>query len=595
MVQAVCCLRPVWNDENECIWHADKDEKPISELQVARTDVPETIEGIILRNSNLGNAISFENCTMRDGDFSGGDFTGADFSDAHMPRSDFSNATLREASFSNSEVYNSTFKEASVWEADLSNSDLKKSDFCNSSVSRSDFSYSKLHNSRFVDSSAHDVDFSNAHLEGVNLSQSTLSGSNFSNTLLVDSCFDDSNINKVNFSKASLPRSSFIGSRGDNPKFIDCKLEKAQFIESELNNPNFTKSNLKATDFSDASLSRGDFSQADLREATLTGADLTNTDFSGADLHGADFSGADLSNANLSGANLEETSFESAQLQQANLEEANLKRSRLEDCDLNSAVVKNANLERAVLTQADLFNANLTGSDLYGAVLADVRLNDETNFGFHYLEEPEKALWTHRQIQELFRKNALPKQARRSYLQRKKIRRKQFWEKATIPPFIQGIVRQTNYFRVNNVLARKYRSYVTGNHAKVSKYGNAFYWLKSSLSDLIMRYGEGPWRVISISLLVIMVSALVYPVFGIKSGTQIHTYPPIGRLSSEKLFHICNLLVESLYFSTVTFTTLGYGDLQPVGLAKIISAIESFLGALLMALLVFVLGRRTTW
>ena len=57
-----------------------------------------------------------------------------------------------------------------------------------------------------------------------------------------------------------------------------------------------------------------------------------------------------------------------------------------------------------------------------------------------------------------------------------------------------------------------------------------------------------------------------------------------------------SILSANLYFSAVTFTTLGYGDIQPASpVAQALASIESFLGALLMALLVFVLGRQTAW
>ena len=53
-----------------------------------------------------------------------------------------------------------------------------------------------------------------------------------------------------------------------------------------------------------------------------------------------------------------------------------------------------------------------------------------------------------------------------------------------------------------------------------------------------------------------------------------------------------SLLLESLYFSTLTFTTLGMGDYEPVGVGQIIATLNTALGAVLIALLVFVLGRR---
>ena len=45
-------------------------------------------------------------------------------------------------------------------------------------------------------------------------------------------------------------------------------------------------------------------------------------------------------------------------------------------------------------------------------------------------------------------------------------------------------------------------------------------------------------------------------------------------------------IFDGLYFSIVTWTTLGYGDLYPVGLGKFIAAIEALSGYIFTALLV---------
>jgi len=41
-----------------------------------------------------------------------------------------------------------------------------------------------------------------------------------------------------------------------------------------------------------------------------------------------------------------------------------------------------------------------------------------------------------------------------------------------------------------------------------------------------------------------------------------------------------------LYFSTVTFTTLGYGDMSPMGWLRAVALIEAFFGALTIGFLV---------
>jgi hypothetical protein len=50
----------------------------------------------------------------------------------------------------------------------------------------------------------------------------------------------------------------------------------------------------------------------------------------------------------------------------------------------------------------------------------------------------------------------------------------------------------------------------------------------------------------------------------------------------------------ALYFSIVTWTTLGYGDVQPVGLSRAFSAVEALLGYIYLGLLVSVVVKVVT-
>jgi voltage-gated potassium channel Kch len=50
---------------------------------------------------------------------------------------------------------------------------------------------------------------------------------------------------------------------------------------------------------------------------------------------------------------------------------------------------------------------------------------------------------------------------------------------------------------------------------------------------------------------------------------------------------------DPLYFSFVTFTTLGYGDIVPIsGIAKLLVILESFAGYIMGGLLVAILARK---
>ncbi len=109
-------------------------------------------------------------------------------------------------------------------------------------------------------------------------------------------------------------------------------------------------------------------------------------------------------------------------------------------------------------------------------------------------------------------------------------------------------------------------------------------WVSNGFLDLIAGYGEQPYRPLLLGLVVILASALAYPATeGLVTGTGSVSYATDGFAA----------LVDGLYFSMVTFATLGLGDVHPVGsLGRFIAASEGLVGAFLTAVFVFSLGRR---
>jgi voltage-gated potassium channel Kch len=51
---------------------------------------------------------------------------------------------------------------------------------------------------------------------------------------------------------------------------------------------------------------------------------------------------------------------------------------------------------------------------------------------------------------------------------------------------------------------------------------------------------------------------------------------------------------NAIYFSIVTFTTLGYGDFSPVSWARPFAAIEGFVGAFMIALFILSFVKKMT-
>ena len=99
--------------------------------------------------------------------------------------------------------------------------------------------------------------------------------------------------------------------------------------------------------------------------------------------------------------------------------------------------------------------------------------------------------------------------------------------------------------------------------------------------EFLCGYGEKPWRVIRAGFLTILLCAISYHFIW-------------GGPVAEGGVKVTSFL-DSLYFSGVTFTTLGFGDLTPDSIyiyMRYLAFIEALFGAFLMALLVVVLARK---
>jgi hypothetical protein len=96
---------------------------------------------------------------------------------------------------------------------------------------------------------------------------------------------------------------------------------------------------------------------------------------------------------------------------------------------------------------------------------------------------------------------------------------------------------------------------------------------------LLFGYGERPVRILFAGALVIVACALCY--------TQPDALFYRGEPVEPRFF-------QSLYFSTITFTTLGYGDFYPSphGLCRQLAMAEAVAGGCLMALFVVCLAKR---
>lgn len=144
------------------------------------------------------------------------------------------------------------------------------------------------------------------------------------------------------------------------------------------------KPSLAGADLSDLRLKGADLSDADLQ-----GADLFRTELARANLKMATLSGADLSEAQLVDAELYKADLSGSFLTRADLTGSYLASADLAGADLGGATLRGADLSEARLVGAklvatDLTQANLTSADIAEANLSHADLSTANLFGMRY-------------------------------------------------------------------------------------------------------------------------------------------------------------------------------------------------------------------
>ena len=107
-----------------------------------------------------------------------------------------------------------------------------------------------------------------------------------------------------------------------------------------------------------------------------------------------------------------------------------------------------------------------------------------------------------------------------------------------------------------------------------------FQWLFSAASELIWGYGERPFRTSAAALFLIFICAVAYYLSSFS-----------GHVLAEGVVRPVPF-AEALYFSVITFSTVGYGDYLPLGWARIFAGIEALSGIILAPLFLIALTRR---
>ncbi|MBB6645531.1 pentapeptide repeat-containing protein [Halobellus ruber] len=595
-----CCVREPVADAGRCVWHADPeatDEKTVEALAEARvpddiadrtSPAGELLDGAILRGRSLEDAVDFAGAILRGADLGDADLESADLTDAILYRADLTDAYLRSA--------------------DLTDAYLRSADLTDASLPGADLTDAYLRSADLTDAYLRSADLTDASLPGADLTDADLRRADLTDADLRRADLTDADLWDADLTDADLRRADLT----------DADLRDADLTDADLWDADLTDADLWDADLTDADLSEADLTDADLFDAALTDADLSEADLTDADLREAVLNGVDARQADLSDVDARDAEFTDPPRTTIPLgrrhaaggsRAGSLLPSVLPDPDPDLAVdpaaidpglltsrdiltpadrrPEGANLEDAVLEHADLRGADFRDARLYQTDLTDTRINAETTFDSTTLYERrpdldgwfanttesthEAGAWVHRRLERLHEDNALSEDARRFHVRKQEAER-------------------SHYARL---------TLAADTLASALGYGGR--WCVLTASGALTRHGESVRRVVALSVGVILLSALLYPfVGGFASGAPgdgVETFRlTVGDLTGGDLAagEVASTLARSLYFSVITFSTIGYGDLFPTGTgSRILVGLESLAGAVLIALLIFVLGRRT--
>jgi len=352
---------------------------------------------------------------------------------------------------------------------------------------------------------------------------------------------------------------------------------------------NFNKLNLsridKPANFNSTFLRDASFKETILVEASFRNAFLSNAHLEKANLHGANFSRArlesaylektDVINANFEEAFLFGAHLEGVYLMHCNFEKAILIEANLLGATLSDANFKNVDVYNTNLQLANLYRCRLNGSNIEDALLSDKDIHEiENKDGEKILKKLEHEIKNKELIDDI--QNSI-----NSVLISLPSEKNRYEKAADIYRMIKNILHQNGVYDKECEYHYKERRVYTKYLKKSKKYRG---WLLNSVFRLLCGYGEKPLWVIPWVIFVIMCFGTLFWVFnGIQQDLSVALHP-----------------LDNYYFSVVTFTTLGFGDLYPNSVRgllnipwfRVIAALEAFIGAFLMALFVVVAAKR---
>ena len=281
----------------------------------------------------------------------------------------------------------------------------------------------------------------------------------------------------------------------------------------------------------------------------------------------------------------ENTCFELENLNKKNedLSNLNLKEANLDSINLINAKMKNTNLSRSNLTNASMYGINLSGSNLFktnfkNTNLTGANLENCNLLGTNFKNTKLKNInWgkNYQVINELDAdkayKNGDIELANKKYREAEDI-----YRNIKINMQSQTLNTETGEFFIREMIVKRKQF----NKFSLQRIG-------SKIIEITTGYGEKLSNIVFTILGIIIICMLLYGIEGVSYQDKI-----LGFFSDD--FSMLSTIGNLFYFSVVVYSTVGFGEMVPIGpLGKSVVIFEGIIGGLILAILIIALYKKS--
>ncbi len=497
-------------------------------------------------------------------DFSGQKIEETDLIEAYLVKANLEGAKFRKGTnLEGSFLQGANLRKADLQEADLKRADLQEANLLFASLQGAFFEFTNTRGTNFTSTNLQGAFLEFAELQEANLLFANLQGAYFKSANLKEAQLGFSNLEGAYLESAKLQRASLRYA----------KIEKA----------NLSDANLQGADIRYVNLEKTNLSEADLRTAFLYATEIKNTE----GLQHAEI--GDKYIEEIIGDNLHKILKANSKYEIAlkRFLYPPLKELKIEEDEINQFASKKTKIY--IITSKSRIPTTL--KELYDERNSVAKL-DILQYRFD-LYNHSRDLYI--SLKNYFKNIGWYDKSGTYFIGEYRVRGK--INKLSCDMAFYELLNRIKQFKVkqffNKLTFWRRRKEPEPSQEKNDQQGSKKFWVLigdvlinyfsfsiNRILSIISLYGESVWRVFFTAFSIILIYASIYSLRGSIIGTD--TAVPVHNFWTN------------LYFSIVTFTTLGYGDLHPISSIgiRLLAGSEAFLGAFILAYFVVVVSRK---